>query len=144
VKNKPKWDELSRIPVKNFYATEEDKTKENWFLYELSNTIFDELTYDKIVSKKYSNQKLLKLSLNLSKYAKKIIEDLLNKGRKPKINAKDIRQKLAKNPQLSYEKRVIKIVVTTVNSFIPACLHCPTKCIYDWKGKCYMFDRGPY
>ena len=58
--SKDGWDNF-RIPAKLFYAREEDKIKENWFLYELSNAIYDELIKDKSF-KNFTDQELIELS----------------------------------------------------------------------------------
>ncbi len=58
------WDDFA-IPARSFYANERDKTKENWFLYELSNAVYDELFYSASIAMKYSEEERLQVAVKL-------------------------------------------------------------------------------
>lgn len=140
--NESEWDNFS-ISARNFYSEEGDNTKENWFLYELSNVIYDGLTNEITISGKYTEEELLELTLNLSRCGQEAVRNSLRKGKYVRITKKDFQERFAPDLQSPHEKKMLKVAAKGVNMLVSTCLHCPTRCIYDWDGKCDMFDAGP-
>jgi hypothetical protein len=67
---------MSMIPPKSFYSCESEKTKHNWFCYELSMAIYDEMQGNigrQLDKYKISNKDLAGFSIYASKVQKCII-----------------------------------------------------------------------
>jgi len=107
--------------------------------------VYDALIDDETISKEYAEQELVELSLKLSRCGREIVQGLSGsrKGRNVYVTTKEIRLKL-ESLQLIHKRAFVRVLTEAINSLVDICLYCPTQCIRDWKGKCYMFDMGPY
>ncbi len=135
--------EYSVIKPTSFYSSEHEKTKLNWFCYELSVGFFDEIKKDhekRLKKYKIDDKAVAEFSIFISKKIKDIIL-----------------QKLAgkiDNVYFSYEMvelffptlndRMVNKILDTISKVwdeqLSFCGICPTRCISEKDAYCTMFD----
>lgn len=123
-----------------FCNQESDRTKEKWFLYELSNAIYEGLTREIAISRKYTEEELVELAIDLSLRGKEAVTEVMKRRGNKRITNKDFREETASELMRRHGKKVLKVAAREINVQFATCLDCPTECIHDWKGVCYMFD----
>lgn len=136
-------DGLDIIAKTEFYSNKSEKTKLNWFCYELALAFYDDLKkLLKVIyrSKGISESEIAKFSIQAALNLKNTISDFSN----GKINViefendfftnyfSDINQK-SKNKILAAMKKAW-------DDHLAICKICPTKCIAEKDSYCTMFD----
>ena len=123
-----------------FCNEESDRIKEKWFLFELSNAIYGGLAGEIAISRTYNEKELVELAIDLSLHGKEAVTEVMRRRGNKRITNRDFRELAASELMGKYGKKVLKVAVRAINVQLSACLDCPTRCIHDWKGACYMFD----
>ena len=130
-----------------FYSSEDEKIKLNWFCYELSMGIYNELKehLEKRLKKyKIDDKSIAGFSIYISKTIK---EDILQK-----LSGKIERVCFSYEMVVSYfptldDRLVSKMLDAILKAWdeqLGFCEACPTRCISEKGAYCTVFDDGPY
>jgi hypothetical protein len=134
---------ISMIKPTAFYSTESDKIKLNWFCYELSMGIYDEIRENlakRLKKYKIDEKAITEFSIYISKRMRDIILQKLS-GR-------------IENVYLSYEmvesyfpdlsdrlvNKMLDAISKAWDEQLSICEICPTRCISEKDVYCTMFD----
>lgn len=134
------------IKPTSFYSSENEKTKLNWFCYELSLSIFDEIRGNlgkRLKKFEIDDAAIAELSIYLSKKIRNIILQKLS-GKIKKIYFSHEMIELY-FPDLSdrLAGKMLDIVTKAYDELLSVCEICPTRCISEKDAYCTMFDEGP-
>jgi uncharacterized Fe-S radical SAM superfamily protein PflX len=140
---KEKKDGLSKIKPTSFYSNECEKIKLNWFCYELSIEIYDNMKRrigNRLKRNKISDEALAEFSINISKGMKDIVLQKLSGRIK---NVYFSHEMIERNfPDLDDRtiNRMLDIVAEVWDEQLSVCEVCPTRCISEKDAYCTMFD----
>ena len=135
------------ITPADFYSSEMDKTKINWFLFEYAAEFDSKIKKPlrtKLKRKKIGNKKIAKLCIH---YAKHMKEETLDK-----LSGKTENVSLSYQPIEDFfpflnDKLVDKLLTVAGEaweSITAMCVNCPTRCISEKDQKAPMFDDPFY
>jgi hypothetical protein len=134
---------LSMIKPTSFYSTEREKTKLNWFCYELSLGIYDDLK-DNIGKQqkkhKISDERLAEFSIYISK---KMIDIILQKlsGRIEAVYfSYEMIESYFPNIEDKFINKMLDSISKTWDMQLSFCEICPTRCISEKDEYCTMFN----
>jgi hypothetical protein len=145
-----KWyDKGLEIKSYEIARSESDKTKRNWFIYELSNDVYNAASIflsglgpsRPVLPKRV----LKKFSVDVAGETVRQIREQKGEGKKELIFSTSMFEQLLKGrvkPKLIRE--LVNITLDVIQETMENCLHCSTGCLVDLDGKCTMFDEGPY
>lgn len=137
-----------KIKKSNFFKTENEKIKMNWFLYEIASSIFSiysENRIKKALTKfRISKERFAQFSIFYSKQMTKTIFETLN-GKTPNVV-------LSYAPIESFFKNIddklVNDILTEIgkkwDEQLSMCEVCPTRCVSEKEKKCEMFDDDYY
>ncbi|MCX6693447.1 MAG: hypothetical protein NT074_02695 [Methanomicrobiales archaeon] len=135
---------MSMIQPTSFYSSKKEKTKFNWFCYELSMAIYD--------TTKKSNENLLKryqignedLAL-FSIYISKKMKDIILHRPDGKIEKVDISQEIIGSYFPDINEKLVKnlqdAIAQACDELLSFCKLCPNRCISQKDAYCTMFDQ---
>ena len=139
--------EINMIKPTSFYSNESDKIKLNWFFYEFSIAIYDEIreSLGKQLKKyKIDDDALAEFSVYMSKKMKNIILQKI-RGRSEKTYfLYEMVESYFPNLNNRMVKKILDAIPKALDEQLSFCKKCPTNCISDEDGFCSMFDYGPY
>ena len=131
------------IKPTSFYSTEREKTKLNWFCYELSLGIYDDLK-DNIGKQqkkhKISDESLAEFSIYISK---KMIDIILQKlsGRIEAVYfSYEMIESYFPNIEDKFINKMLDSISKTWDMQLSFCEICPTRCISEKDEYCTMFN----
>lgn len=134
---------LSMIKPTSFYSSEREKTKLNWFCYELSVGIYDDLK-DNIGKQqkkhKISDEILAEFSIYISK---KMIDIILQKlsGRIETVYfSYEMIETYFPNIEDKFINKMLDSISKTWDTQLSFCEICPTRCISEKDEYCSMFN----
>jgi hypothetical protein len=134
---------LNMIKPTSFYSDESEKTKLNWFCYELSIEIYDNMkryVENRLKRNKVSDEALVEFSINISKSMKDIISQKLL-GR---INNVYFSHEMIERNFPNLDDRLINkmldINAKAWDELLSVCEACPTRCISEKDAYCAMFN----
>ena len=138
---------ISPIKPASFYSSESDKIKLNWFCYELSIGIYDELKKD--LGKKLRKYKIDdKAIAEFSIYASKKMKDVILQKLSGEIDMVSISYKMVDSYFPGLNDRLVNKMLSSISiawdDQLSICETCPTRCISEKNAYCTMFDEGPY
>ena len=135
--------EYSVIKPTSFYSSEHEKTKLNWFCYELSVGIFDEIkkNFGKRLKKyKIDDKAIAEFSIYISKKMKDIILQKLA----GKIDNVYFSYEMVELYFPTLNDRLVNKILDTISKVwdeqLSSCGICPTRCISEKDAYCTMFD----
>ncbi len=138
---------LSMIKPSVFVHQESEKTKLNWFCYEMSMTFYEEMNENIGTSlKKYriSDKDIADFSIYLSKRMKGIILKKLS-GRIDKVyfSYEMVESYFPKlNDRLV--NKLLKVLSKAWYKQLDFCVVCPTRCVSEKDAYCTMFDEEDF
>lgn len=135
---------LGMIKPTSFYANEDEKTKFNWFFYELSMAIYDHMKRDlgsRLKRQKIRDEALAEFSIYYSKGMKDVILQ--------KLSGKIEVICISYEPIVSYFpnlddgliNKMTDIVSDAWDEVLGFCEVCPNRCISEKDAYCTMFDE---
>lgn len=135
------------IKPTSFYSNETEKTKLNWFLYELSLGIYDDV--QKNLGKKLKKYRIYDEALaKFSVYFSKSMKDVILQKLSGKIDAVYFSYKMIDSyfPNLSdrVANKMLDIISKAWDEQLGWCVGCPTRCISEKDSYCTIFDEVPY
>ena len=132
------------IKPTSFYSCEVEKTKLNWFCYELSMGIYDKMKGNigkRLKKHKISDEALAGFSIYISKKMKDIILQKLS-GR---IEVVHLSYEMIESyfPKLNDKmvNKILDVISKTWDEQLSFCGVCPTRCISEKDAYCTMFDE---
>lgn len=137
---------ISMIKPTSFYSNDLEKTKLNWFCYELSMGIYDEIRDFR--GKQLKKHKIDEIALaEFSIYISKIMKGIILQKLSGEIKTVHFSYEMVESyfPHLS-DKLVNKMVDAIANVWdaqLDFCVVCPTRCISEKDVYCTMFDDEP-
>jgi len=138
---------ISMIKPTSFYSNDFEKTKLNWFCYELSMGIYDEIRgYRGKQLKKYKidDMALAEFSIYISNIMKGIILQKLS----GEIEAVCISYEMVESyfPRISDKlvNKMVDAIAKVWDEQLGFCEICPTRCISEKDVYCTMFDDELY
>ena len=134
---------LSVIKPASFYSNESEKTKLNWFCYELSVSIYDDMKKDigKWLKKhKICDEVLAEFSIYISTKMKDIILQKLS-GRIDKVYfSYEMIESYFPNLDDEFINKMLDSISKTWDKQLSFCEICPTRCISERDAYCTMFN----
>ena len=134
---------ISMIKPTSFYSTESEKTKLNWFCYELSMSIYDDMRGNigkQLKKHKISDEGLAEFSIYIAMEMKDIILQKLS-GR---IEVVVISYELIESyfPKLNDRmvNKMLDVISKTWDMLLSFCEACPSRCISERDVYCTMFN----
>ncbi len=140
---KEEKDGLSMIKPTSFYSSESEKIKLNWFCYELSIEIYDNMKKrmgNRLKRKGISDEVLAEFSINISKSMKDIILEKLSGRIKKVYFCHEMIERNFPNLDDRTINRMLNIISRTWDKMLSNCEVCPTRCISDKDAYCAMFN----
>jgi hypothetical protein len=135
---------LSLIKSTSFYSSKKEKTKFNWFSYELSMAIFDRIKKSSgnlLRSDQIGDKELASFSIFFSKNMQDIIlQKLAGKIETVYISPEMIELYF---PDISnkLENKMLDAILKAWDEQLSICETCPTRCISEKDVYCTMFDE---
>jgi len=142
-------DKFGTSPIKpaSFYSSEGEKIKLNWFCYELSMGIYDDMKEDlgkRLKKHKIGDEALAEFSIYVSKKMKDIILQKLS-GRIEKVYfSYEMIESYFPNLNDRMVNKMLDVISKTWDTLLSVCETCPTRCISEKDAYCTMFNEGPY
>jgi len=137
----------SMIKPTSFYSDESEKTKLNWFCYELSMSINAEIKENlgkRLKEYKIDDETLAEFSINASKKVKDIVLQKLS-GRIEKVYfSHEMVESYFPNLSDGLVNKMLDSISKAWDDLLSVCEICPTRCISEKDAYCTMFDEGPY
>jgi hypothetical protein len=139
--------EYSVIKPTSFYSSEHEKTKLNWFCFEISVGLFDEIKKDhgrRLKKKKIDDKAIAEFSIYVSKKMKDIVLQKLA----GKIDTVYISYEMVELYFPTFNERLVNKILDTISKVwdeqLSFCGICPTRCISEKDAYCVMFDDEDY
>ncbi len=138
---------MSMIQSTSFYSREDEKTKFNWFSYELSIEVYDAIKQNVghlLKRARISDEELAAFSIFFSKKMQGIIlEKLAGKIDTVYISPEMITIYFPEiNDKLVNE--MVNAILTAWDALLSVCGTCPNRCISEKDEYCIMFDNPFY
>lgn len=137
----------SPIQPTAFYSSDGEKIKLNWFCYELSISIYDEIkeTLEKRLKKyKIDDEAIAEFSIDISKKTKDIILQKLSGEIEKVCFSYEMVESHFTNLNYRLVNRILDTIIKSWDKLLSICETCPTRCISEKDAYCTMFDEGPY
>lgn len=134
---------LSMIKPTSFYSGESEKTKLNWFCYELSIEIYDNMKRrigNRLRRNKISDEALAEFSIDISKSMKDIILQKLLGTIKDVYFSHEMIERNFPNLDDRTINRMLDIIAKVWDKLLSVCELCPTRCISEKDAYCTMFN----
>jgi hypothetical protein len=135
--------EYSVIKPTSFYSSEHEKTKLNWFCYELAVGINDEIKENlgkRLTKYKIDDKAIAKFSIYISKKMKDIILQKLS-GRIEKVYfSYEMVETYFPNLSDRLVNKILDAISKAWDFLLSICETCPTRCISEKEVYCTMFD----
>jgi len=135
--------EYSVIKPTSFYSSEHEKTKLNWFCYDLSVGIFDEIEINlgkQLKKYKIDDKAIAEFSISISKKMKDIVLQKLA----GKIDNVYFSYEMVELYFPTVNDRMVNKILDTISKAwdeqLSFCGICPTRCISEKESYCTMFD----
>jgi hypothetical protein len=134
---------ISMIKPTSIYSSESEKTKLNWFCYELSVGIYDDMKEDigkQLKKHKIGDEVLAVFSIYISKNMKEIILQKIS-GRIEKVYfSYEMIRSYFPNLDDKFIDKMLDSISETWDKQLSFCEICPTRCISEKDAYCTMFN----
>ncbi|CEG11431.1 conserved hypothetical protein [groundwater metagenome] len=142
-------DKFGTSPIKttSFYSSECEKIKLNWFCYELSMSIYDDMKADlgkQLKKHKIGDEALAEFSIYVSKEMKDIILQKLSGRIENVYFSYEMIECYFPNLNDRMVNKMLDVISKTWDILLSVCEICPTRCISEKDAYCTMFDECPY
>ena len=138
---------ISIIKPTSFYSSESEKIKLNWFCYELSIRIYDEIKEslgERLKKYKIDDESLAEFSIYIAKKMKDIILQKLSGRIEMVYFSYEMVESYFPNFSDSVVNKMLDAISKAWDELLSVCEICPTRCISEKDAYCTMFDEGPY
>ena len=138
---------ISMIKPTSFYSNDIEKTKLNWFCYELSMGIYDEIRgYRRKQLKKYKidDMALAEFSIYISKTMKGIVLQKLSGEIETVYFSYEMVESYFSHISDKLVSQMVDAIAKAWDKQLSLCEICPTRCISEKDVYCTMFDDEFY
>jgi hypothetical protein len=137
----------SIIKPTSFYSRQREKTKLNWFLFELALSFESYISRHlgiKLIKYKIGEREIADFSIHLAREMKEIILQKLS----GEIEEVYFSYEMVESyfPRIKSEQLIDEMLDVLASAWVfqlDACGSCPTRCITEKDSYCTMFDTGP-
>lgn len=130
-----------------FCSGEREKTKLNWFCYELSIGIYDEVREDlgrRLGRMGVGDEAIASFSVQMSRALKEeVLLKLSGRVADVRVSHETVQTLLPRLDDRTVD-RVLDAVLMAWDGQLGICEACPTRCISERNARCTMFDDGPF
>ena len=135
------------IKPTSFYSAEHEKTKLNWFCYEVALSFELEIQHklgEKLKRYRIYEEQIADFSIYFAKQMKRIILQKLSGEIETVYFSYDMVE--AYFPKLSDRmvNKMLDAIAKAWDEQLSVCERCPTRCVSEKDVYCTMFDEGPY
>lgn len=134
------------IQPEQFYSSDSEKTKFNWFCYEYALEINAAISKDlmnEFIEVEISEERIAAFCIFYSKQMKSMILDVLTgKIEKTEHSYKPV-EKFFPDLENEWVDELLTVVAKAWDSLLAVCETCPTRCISEKDEKSEMFDAPP-
>ena len=138
---------LLMIKPTSFYSREHEKTKLNWFCYETSMGIYDEINKKlgkQLKKHNITDEALAQFSIYFSKKTKDSILEKLS-GRIENVTfSYEVIESYFPNLSDKLVNKMLDAISQAWDEQLSVCVVCPTRCISEKDAFCTMFDEASY
>ena len=134
---------LSMIKPTSFYSSKNEKTKLNWFCYELSVGIYDDMKDDigkRLKKHKIRDEVLAEFSIYISKKMKDVILQKLSCRIENVYFSHEMIESYFPNLDDKFINKMLDSISKTWDKQLSFCEICPTRCISEKDAYCTMFN----
>ncbi|KAF5433884.1 hypothetical protein C5S39_00690 [Candidatus Methanophagaceae archaeon] len=134
---------ISMIKPTSFYSSESEKTKLNWFCYELSMGIYDDMRVDigkRLKKHKISDEALAEFSIYISKEMKDIILQKLSSRIEVVHLSYEMIESYFPNLNDRMVNKMLDVISKTWDKSLSFCEVCPSRCISEKDAYCTLFN----
>ncbi len=139
--------DFSKIEPYHFFSNQNDKTKFNWFAFELACEIEQAVPYKlkRYLSKRgYTKQTFNKSCIELASLLQGIVlKKLRNEIPDMQINYSEVEKAFPKLNDKTIN-RLLDCTAKAWDSLLGVCVSCPSACITNKDEYCTMFDDASY
>ena len=139
--------EYSVIKPTSFYSSEHEKTKLNWFCFEIAVGLFDKIKKDhgrRLKKKKIDDKAIAEFSI----YVSKKMKDVVLRKLAGKIDTVYISYEIVELYFPNFNDKLVNKILDTISKVwdeqLSFCEICPTRCISEKDAYCVMFDDEDY
>lgn len=135
----------SRTPIKIewFYSLEGEKTKLNWFLFEIALEYYDHIKDNTELSeyrKEYDDKQIAQYCVYHAKRMKESLLRFLKGQRKSIILNRDYIAEFYHDNTVATNKALHKACMEAWEQILSACENCPVQCLNDYTARSMDFD----
>jgi hypothetical protein len=134
---------LGMIKPASFYSNECEKIKLNWFCYELSIEIYDNMKKDlgyRLKKNKISDDVLAEFSICTSKKMKDVILQQLSGKIKKVCISYELIESYFPNLDDRMVNKMLNVLSKAWDGLLRFCVACPNRCISEKDEYCSLFD----
>lgn len=134
---------LSMIKPTSFYSNESEKVKLNWFCYEYSMGIYDNMKKHlrfRLKKHKISDEMLADFSICTSKKMKDVILQQLSGKIKQTCISYELIESYFPNLDDQMVNKMLDILSLSWDENLSFCVVCPNRCISEKDAYCTLFD----
>lgn len=134
---------INMIKPTSFYSSESEKKKLNWFCYELSLAIYDDMRGSigkRLKKHKISDEALAEFSIYISKKMKGIILQKLSGRIEQVYFSYEMIESYFPNLNDRMVNKMLDVISKTWDNLLSFCEICPNRCISERDAYCTMFD----
>lgn len=138
---------IAVIKATSFYSNRREKTKLNWFCYELAMAFYDNIQHafeKELMECKINDESLAEFSVYLSKKMKGVIlQKLAGKIENAYMSYEMVEEYFSNLNDINdiLVDKVLDIISKTWDEQLASCEVCPTRCISEKDAYCTMFDK---
>jgi len=139
----PEYEKHFPLKSRRFYFCNADKTLANWFVYELSNGFYVSLAEMADCGARDIDEVIAEYSITI---ARDVMRQIRSFGglKGVKVSRKIIETKKPVRLLPVNNREIEKELNSDLREQLGGCKQCPTRCVYNPDGVCYMFDGRPY
>lgn len=139
------FDKNFALKSSRFYSSSAEKTLGNWFVYELSNELYDTLSEFIDERGKDVDEELAAFTIKFARDILKQIEAFPENKFKYTRISRIIAEEETPDILTAFNSKVIASVISeALKEQMEICEICPTRCAFNPEVMCNMFDEGPY
>ncbi len=135
------------IKQTSFYSRESEKTKLNWFCYEIALSIELDIKRNlgkELMKYKIDDKAIAEFSIYYSKAMKEIILQKLNGKIKTVIHSYEPIESYFPKINDKMVNKMLDVIAKAWDEQLSVCVHCPNRCISEKDVYCTMFDNDHY
>ncbi len=135
------------IKPTSFYSRESEKTKLNWFCYEIALSIELDIKRNlgkELMKYKIDDKAIAEFSIYYSKAMKEIILQKLNGKIKTVIHSYEPIESYFPKLNDRMVNKMLDVMVKAWEEQLDVCINCPTRCLSEKEKYCPMFDNDFY